>query len=78
MDDPNDAQCLTWLMIRSGMTEAQLAHALNEAGVSVSQASINRIKLGKQKPGFDIGMGLVRLIQSRAKSPRRATSALSA
>ncbi len=62
----------------SGLNDSQIAEALAKDGVTVSQPTINRIKNGKHsRTSFEIGMGLLRLLQSR-KPSKRAGSALSA
>lgn len=76
MDDP---KTLIERLTDSGMTETEIAAALTEGGVAVSQATINRIKNGvHSSTSFEIGMGLLRLSQLRIKSGKRATPALSA
>lgn len=75
MDDP---KTLIERLTDSGMTEAQIAAALSKDGVEVSQATINRIKNGVHaSTSFEIGMGLIRLFQSR-KTPKRTNPAFSA
>jgi hypothetical protein len=70
MDEP---KTLIERLTDTGMTEAEIAAALTSDGVSVSQATINRIKNGvHNSTSFEIGMGLVRLAQSRNKSSKRA------
>ncbi len=47
--------------------------ALKKQGVSVTQATINRIKTGAHKSTrFEIGMGLTRLLDRVAKASPRA------
>lgn len=48
------------------MKEAEIVDALKLMGVDVTQASINRIKQNKQRPGYDIGRALERLYEARA------------
>lgn len=43
-------------LIKYGYSEAQIA-----AAVGVSQASINRIKAAKQRPGYTIGVAIIRM-----------------
>lgn len=43
-------------LIRSGMTESEIA-----GRVGSSQPSINRIRNGKQKPGYELGDALLKL-----------------
>ena len=47
-------------LIQSGMTESQIASSVNS-----TQASINRIKLGRQSPGYELGAALIALHDSR-------------
>lgn len=49
-------------LIKAGMTEQQIADQLLLYGVTITQATINRIKSGEiEKAKFDVGMALVRL-----------------
>lgn len=44
------------------LTEQRIADRITEAGVPVTQSTINRIKLGEiEQPKFDLGMAIVRL-----------------
>lgn len=43
-------------LLASGLSEAQIAEK-----VSTSQASINRIRRGKQKPLYELGIAIVEL-----------------
>jgi hypothetical protein len=77
-ESKTDPKTLVERLNDSGMRDAQIAAALSKDGVEVTQATINRIKNGKHaSTSFEIGMGLLRLAQSRIKSGKRA-SALSA
>lgn len=69
----SDARWLIQQLLRSGMKEVEIVEAMRTDGVEVTQATINRIKTGKIKQtSFDIGMGLVRLHDSRPASRARA------
>ncbi len=59
MDSP--AQILRALTAL-GLTEKAIAERLARQDVAVSQATINRIKLGRiQRPSYEVGAALVRL-----------------
>jgi arginine repressor len=77
MEQPEPKTLIERLQSLAGMTQDQIADALTEDGVPVTQATINRIKLGKQRTSYEVGMGLLRLSQSRIKS-KRSASALNA
>jgi len=53
-------------LVKDGMTEQEIADALELYGVVVGQSSIHRIKTGEtENPAFNIGMALVQLWQHR-------------
>lgn len=54
-------------LLASGYTEAELAKAVHS-----TQATINRIKHGKQTPGFDLGVALLALRAQRCKPTEAA------
>ena len=59
------------------MTEEAIAAELKKQGISVTQATINRIKTGAHKSTrFDIGMGLTRLHERRSKGRARTMQRL--
>lgn len=44
------------------LTEQRIADRITEAGVPVTQSTINRIKLGEiEQPKFDLGMAILQL-----------------
>lgn len=51
-------------LIQSGMTESQIA-----LEVKSTQASINRIRNGKQNPSYELGAALIVLRDSRTAEP---------
>jgi len=61
------------LMTVAGMTETEIAAELTSNGVPVTQPTINRIKRGSGT-SYEIGMGLLRLSQTRIKSKRALAS----
>lgn len=60
-----DPSSLIQHLLEAKLTEQEIATALTDDGVPVTQATINRIKNGKQQTSFAIGMGLTRLAQRR-------------
>jgi arginine repressor len=53
-------------LLDDGYSEQGIADALNEQGVECTQATINRIKLGRiPDPRFSVGTGIVHLHQRR-------------
>lgn len=64
-------------LIESGMGQTEIAQALTEAGVSVTQPTIFRIKNGATT-SFEIGRALLRLAHSRCKPGKRESAAQSA
>lgn len=70
MEDP---KTLIERLIGDGMTQSEIVEALKAAGVEVTQPTISRIKQGAQT-SFEIGMGLLKLHQSRCSSARRAVA----
>jgi arginine repressor len=61
------------LIARGGYTEQGIADALEAAGVDCTQATINRIKLGKiASTSFEVGTGLMRLHEQIPKGKSRA------
>jgi hypothetical protein len=48
-------------LLQSGLTEAELARLCAERGASTSQANINRLKRGGQRPFGDLALVLVQL-----------------
>lgn len=61
-----------------GYSEQRIADELKEAGVDCTQATINRIKLGRiSNPSFAVGSGIIQLHQRNKRRPvsqRRAQS----
>jgi transcriptional regulator with XRE-family HTH domain len=47
------------VLIASGLTESQIG-----ALVGARQSTINRIRHGRQKPSYDVGVALVRLAEA--------------
>lgn len=59
-----------------GYTEQRIATAVALAGVRCSQATINRIKLGRiARPSFEVGAALLALRAEAAKGRKQAKSA---
>lgn len=54
-------------LIQSGMTESEIG-----AAVGASQATINRIKTGKQNPLYELGAALIALRDSRLVQQKEA------
>lgn len=51
-------------LLERGLSEADIAARLRAEGVSISQASINRLKRGAiKRPNYDLGSALLRLHQ---------------
>lgn len=72
MENPNP-RALIERLIATGWNQTEIAEALNRNGVSVSQPHVNRIKQGHTRStSFEIGMGLLHLVRTRAKPPRRS------
>lgn len=77
VDSPETPSAIIRNLIESHrMTEQQIVEELASLGVSISQASLNRIKTGvHQRTSFETGMGLVRLHKRVSKGNRsRAAS----
>lgn len=54
-------------LIQSGMTESEIG-----AAVGASQASINRIRNGRQRPGYELGAALIALRDSKLGEQKAA------
>jgi len=66
-------QAFIHLLCDSGMNERQIVDALREAGVQVTQATINRIRNGRiKRTSFDVGSGLKRLHDQRLVTAQSA------
>lgn len=72
MQAPVEPKTLIERLMSDGMTETEIASELTNSGVPVTQPTINRIKKGA-RTRYEIGMGLLRLSQSRIK-PKRANA----
>lgn len=64
-------------LLDDGLSEQGIADEIEKAGVACTQATINRIKLGRvTNPGFAVGAGILRLHerrkQGKSSSHRRA------
>lgn len=71
MEQPEPKTLIKRLMADAGMTETQIADELTSSGIPVTQPTINRIKKGSGT-SYEIGMGLLRLAQTRIKPKRSA------
>ncbi len=79
MDKTPSAKLLIEKLIASGMNQTDIAKALQANGIEITQATINRLKQGKAKTTrFEVGIGLMRLANSRAKPTKRGDIALPA
>lgn len=64
-----DPKAVIERLLSSGMTQLEIADALKEEGIEVTQATINRIKTGAiRRTGFDIGRGLLKLHEKRLQA----------
>jgi len=59
MPDPKTA--VRCLVKRHNLSEAEIVERLAELGVKTSQPTINRIKRGKGRPGYEVCAGVIRL-----------------
>lgn len=75
MDD--SPQSIIERLIRSGMSQSEIAAALTDDGTRITQPTINRIKKGAGT-SFEIGSALQRLARKRLKPTERRGVALSA
>lgn len=63
-------------LISLKMNEYEIATELCSAGVSVTQATLNRIRRGQIKStSFEIGMGLMKLVEARSGNSPPAAAA---
>jgi len=55
-------------LIDDGLSEQGISDEIEKAGVACTQATINRIKLGRvANPSFAVGAGILQLHQRRSK-----------
>lgn len=72
MEDPTYAKPIVESLIQQcGMKQSEIVRELKARGFEVTQPTISRIKAGA-RTSFQLGMGLLKLHQSRRRSLNRS------